>query len=146
MADPPNPISPEGGWPFHHPWWWSYLHPASGPWWRQHEQLYPPNPCAPAVFILVEAAKAKQVAASLPEGPARTQLERRADQAIDALLDDVCGTRPPWPWPGPPPWVVDIASQLAELANLAQANAVREELIRIAGRALEKGTSAASAS
>jgi hypothetical protein len=135
MADRPNPISSEG-WPFHHPWWY-YLHSASGPSSRQFENL-PPSPSASAVLVLVEAAKAKQVAASLPEGQARTQLESSADQTIDRLLDAVCGAGSPWPWPGPPPWAVDIASQLTDLANSAQASAMREELIRIAGMAIQK--------
>jgi hypothetical protein len=88
--------------------------------------------------MLVEAVKAKQVASSLPEGPARTELDGRADETVETVLDDWCGTRVPWPWPGPPPWVVEIASQLTDVANLTESDAVREDLIRIAGRALDK--------
>jgi hypothetical protein len=74
----------------------------------------------------------------MPDGPTRSQLQRRADDAVGAVLDDWCGTPPRWPWPGPPPWVVDIALQLTDVANSAEANNAREELIAIAGRALDK--------
>jgi hypothetical protein len=97
-----------------------------------------PSPWLAAVSILVQAVNVKQIAASLPEGDLRTQLDARADDSIDRVLDDWCGTRPPWPWPGPPPWVIGIASQLTAVANSVQSGFVREELIRIAGRALEK--------
>jgi hypothetical protein len=103
-----------------------------------------PNPWMVAVSIIFEAVNAKQVASSLPEGELRTQLEARAEGSIEQVLDDWCGTRPPWSWPGPPPWVAGIASQLAALANSVQAAPAREELLRIAGQALERSIGPAS--
>jgi hypothetical protein len=75
----------------------------------------------------------------MPDGAGRSQLQRNADGAAEAVLDDWCGTPSRWPWPGPPPWVVDIASRLTDMANTAESADLSEELIAMAGRALDKG-------
>ena len=103
----------------------------SGPW-----------PWSEAVSSLSEAANVMQIAVSLPEGNFRSQLEARAAHSTDDILDDWCGTRRPWPWPGPPPWVIAIASELTAMANSYQAGFLRDELIRIAGQALQKAVPA----
>lgn len=98
---------------------------------------YPPNPCLTAAFLLMEAVNAKQVAATLAEGDLRRQLEKSADETIARVIDDWCGTLPPRPWPGPP-LGAEIASVLAQLANSIAADSVRQELLRIAGQAIER--------
>jgi hypothetical protein len=85
---------------------------------------------------LAEAANAAQVAAVLPESELRSEMEASAAAFVEAVLDDYCGTRPPWP--GPPPWAIAIASALSELANTYQAGFLRDELLRIAGQAMQK--------
>lgn len=94
-----------------------------------------PGPAA-AVSGLAEAANVKQITASLPEGDARSQLEAGAARSIDDILDHWCGTHGAWPWPGPPPWAIAIAAEVATLANSYQAGFLRDELPRIAGQAL----------
>ena len=42
------------------------------------------------------------------------------------------------PWPGPPPWVVPLASELVSVAN-AETGALRESLMQVAGRIAEAG-------
>ena len=103
----------------------------SGPW-----------PWSEAVSSLSEAANVMQIAVSLPKGNLRSQLEAGAARSTDDILDDWCGTRRPWPWPGPPPWVIAIASELTAMANSYQAGFLRDELIRIAGQALQKAVPA----
>lgn len=66
----------------------------------------------------------------------RSELEVSAAAFVDAVLDDYCGTRPPWP--GPSPWAMAIASALSELANTYQAGFLRDELLRIAARVMQK--------
>jgi hypothetical protein len=95
-----------------------------------------PNTASQVVMALVEAANAAQVAAVLPGGDLRNELTASAASFVDAVLDDYCGTR--WPWPGPPPWAVAIASELSQLANTYQAGFLRDELLRIAGLAMQK--------
>ena len=63
-------------------------------------------------------------------------MEASATSFVDAVLDDYCGTRPPWP--GPSPLVVAVASALSELANTYQVGFLRDELLRIAGPTTQK--------
>jgi len=105
-------------------------------WQREHESIDLPSVVPQIVAGLAEAANAAQVAAVLPEGEVRSELEASAAAFVEAALDDYCGTRPPWP--GPPPWAIAIASALSELANTYQAGFLRDELLRIAGQAMQK--------
>ena len=105
-------------------------------WKWQHEGRDLPSVVPQIVTGLAEAANAAQVAAVLPESELRSELEASAAAFVEAVLDDYCGTRPPWP--GPPPWAIAIASALCELANTYQAGFLRDELLRIAGRAMQK--------
>ena len=75
------------------------------------------------------------------------QIVASAEAAISEALDDYCGTPPrkvPWAFPGPPPWVWDIASELTAAANTLQEGALRTSLIQISGRVLDKGLGAPS--
>jgi hypothetical protein len=93
-------------------------------------------PWSAAVAGLAGAASVKKIAASLPEGDLRSQLEAGAARSIDRILDDWCGTQRTWPGPGPPPWSIAIAAQLAAMASSHPAGLLRDELLRIAGQAL----------
>jgi hypothetical protein len=97
-------------------------------------------PIRTAVTQLVEAARAKDLAARLPERQSSAFVER-AESSIETILDDYCGTPPrhiPWPWPGPPPWVFEIVSALSAEAYAVEAGGLRDNLLDIAGRALQK--------
>jgi hypothetical protein len=74
---------------------------------------------------LAEAANVKHIGASLPEGDLRSQLEASAARSIERILDHWC-TRRSWPGPGPPPWVIAIAAQLAAMATSHPAGTLRE--------------------
>ena len=95
-----------------------------------------PWPWSAAVSGLAEAARIKQIAASLPEGDLRSQLEAGASRSIDRILGQWCGTRSTWPEPGPLPWSIAIAGQLAAMAGSHPAGFLRDELLHIAGQAL----------
>jgi len=102
----------------------------------------PVFPWGPVVSALVAAVNAQQLAATV-EGPLRGQLERSANASIAQLLDDYCGTPPrkvPWPFPGPPPWVYAIASELNALANAGVTTGMREGLQKVAGQVLQHGS------
>src|SRR5262249_33189842 len=102
--------------------------PASGEirWYPEIDGLPPadpprqePGPRAwnAAVAGLAEAAGIKKIAASLPEGDPRSQLEASAARTVDRILDDWCGSRNTWPGAGPPPWSIALAAQLAAMAT-----------------------------
>jgi hypothetical protein len=103
-----------------------------------------PDPWGPPygpVAALVNAVNVKVLAGTV-NAPARQQLEVSANQAIEQILDDYCGTPPrvyPWPWPGPPPWVYVIASELNAIANTMEAGRLREGLTEVAGQVLQRG-------
>ena len=95
-------------------------------------------PWSAAVSALAEAASIKNIAASLPEGDLRSQLEAEASRSIGRILDEWCGTRRTRPEsePGLLPWSIAIAGQLAAMANSHPAGFLRDELLRIAGQVL----------
>jgi hypothetical protein len=101
---------------------------------RVAENLGPqPEPWRVAVPQLVEAATARDLAIKHQNKAA----QHSANQAIETILDDWCGTPPrrhPWPFPGPPPWAWQIASELSLFANTLQAGSLRSEIETIVGR------------
>jgi len=64
-------------------------------------------------------------------GDAGAAVVRSADSAIDQFIDDYCGTswHPPWPVPGPGPWVFGLASQLSLIASTLQEGALRNAVL-----------------
>jgi hypothetical protein len=135
--------------------WMLYLqgHPKGGPHptlemaepdpspWRERVSPDPePWIVSYAVSFLVSAVSVKDVAGRVSSEKARAQMVSRADASIEAFLDDYCGTPPrliPWPWPGPPPWVVQIASELSLVANTFQDGILRNGILDVAGRVLQ---------
>jgi hypothetical protein len=100
------------------------------------------DPARQAVALLIAAATAKETAAGIANKETAKQITNSAENAIMDALDDFCGTPPrviPWPFPGPPPWVWEIASQLTAAANTLQEGSLRTSLIQISGRVIEKG-------
>jgi hypothetical protein len=95
-----------------------------------------PWPWTTAVSGLAEAANVKQIATSLPEGDLRSQLEAESARSIDDILDHWCASHSCWPWPGPQPWAIAIAAEVAAIADSHQAGFLRAELLRIAAQAL----------
>jgi hypothetical protein len=95
-----------------------------------------PWPWSAAVSGLAEAARIKKIAASLPEGDLRSQLEAGASRSIVRILDQWCGTRTTRSEPGSVPWSIAIAGQLAAMASSHPAGFLRDELLHIAGQAL----------
>jgi hypothetical protein len=100
-----------------------------------------PEPWRIAVAQLVQAAQARDLAAKLPEGRLKSELTRSSGTAIEAIIDEWCGTPPrkhPWPWPGPPPWVWEIVSEISLVANSLQPGSLRDTIEDIATQALQK--------
>lgn len=94
-----------------------------------------PMPAIPAIMGLITL---KDAAAHLANEPAKSQLLGRIDASIEKFLDDYCGT-PHGPWPGPGPWVYTIASQLSVIGNTLQEGSLRTEILKLAGKVLERG-------
>jgi hypothetical protein len=96
------------------------------------------------VSALVTAVNAKVLAGTL-KGAAQKQAEEAANSAIAQILDDYCGTPPkavPWPYPGPPPWLIPIATELSAIANMVQAGPLRDGLNNVAGQVIQGSISA----
>jgi hypothetical protein len=80
---------------------------------------------------------------------AAQQIIAAANETISGFLDsdDIC---PRWPYPGPPPWLGIVASELTIAANLLQPGALQTGILQVAGMVLDRsvalGTGAASAS
>jgi len=110
--------------------------------------------------LCVQAAAVKEIAGSVPE-PLRAQLIQSSGQAIDAIIDEYCGTGtgsvrpslpkdplspdPPTPISGTNPWAVpsplalQLASVLVVYANTrVQSGGLQTELVKIASRLVER--------
>jgi hypothetical protein len=90
-----------------------------------------------SVAFLVAAVSSKVAAANMTNRAAAQQIIATADQAIAAFLDsdDIC---PRWPYPGPPPWLSIIASELTLVANTFQDGALRAGILQVAGQVLDR--------
>ena len=96
-----------------------------------------PDPVPWAVAFLVAAVSSKAAAANMKNKTAGHQFMAAADQAIEGFLDsdDIC---PPWPYPGPPPWLSIIASELTVVANTLQEGSLRTGILQVAGQLLDR--------
>ena len=103
-----------------------------------------PEPWRVAVPQLIAAVQARDLAKRL-NGQLQDATVKSATAAIDAILEDWCGTPPrrwPWPWPGPPPWSWEIASDLALVANTLQPGSLQEGLHEVAAQVIQKAAGA----
>ena len=101
------------------------------------------GPLGPNGHVALSSALREAAAGA---GDAGAGVVRSADGAIDRFIDEYCGTNwhPPWPVPGPGPWVFGLASQLSVIANTLQEGALRNAVLSVAGRVVTKGVAAAS--
>jgi hypothetical protein len=118
-------------------------HPA----WPQpkHEQLLrtEPDPVPWSVGFLVSAASSKIAAEYMSDKSAAQRIIAAADASIASFMDsdDIC---PRWPWPGPPPWLSIIASELTLVANTLQEGSLRTGILRVAGQVLDRAQAVAT--
>jgi hypothetical protein len=89
------------------------------------------------VAFLVSTVSSKVAAANMTNKAAAQQIVAAADQTITAFIDsdDIC---PRWPYPGPPPWLSIIASELTLAASTLQEGALRAGLLQVAGQVLDR--------
>jgi hypothetical protein len=66
---------------------------------------------------------------------AAQQIAQGAGQSIEDDIDFICGT-----WPGPRPWwlVTQVASDVTFTASTLSDGALRNELVHVAGKLLDK--------
>jgi hypothetical protein len=93
-------------------------------------------PSPDALAFLISALAAKEAASAMKNQEAAGQMRTAADAAISQFVDDYCGTL--WPFPGPPPWVAELATQLTWTANNVQTGGLRTGLLELAGRILDR--------
>ena len=90
-----------------------------------------------AVSFLVSAVTSKEAASTMTNKEAAQQIVAAADKAISKfVMDD--DWWPPWQWPGPPPWLSILASDLTFVANTLQEGSLRTGILRIAGQVLDQ--------
>jgi hypothetical protein len=111
---------------------WLWKHGGEDYDWGQTFEKHPgQNSWNVPVNEFIRAAVAKDLATRLKD---QRSIEN-ANQSIQALMDEYCGTPGrKWPWPGPPPGVWDIVTQLALVANTLQPGGLRTEIEGIAGK------------
>jgi hypothetical protein len=109
------------------------------PWWGGSDvgPELNPDPVPWSVAFLISAASSKAAAASMSNKAAAQQFIAAADQAIASFIDsdDIC---PRWPFPGPPPWLSVIASELTLVANTLQEGNLRTGILNVAGKVLDR--------
>lgn len=109
--------------------------------WGRRQVEPHPNPWKAAVPQLVRAAVARDIAIKTKNQEAI----QSASRAIDQILDDPDICPPPhlWPFPGPPPWWWQIASELTLVANSLHGGSLRSEIEEIITKVASRGTVAA---
>jgi hypothetical protein len=93
-----------------------------------------------AVPFLVTIVTTQEAASAMKNKEAGQQIIASGERSISQFLDDYCGTPPrliPWPFPGPPPWISEIASQLAKEAHTVQAGSLQTAMLQLSGRVLD---------
>jgi hypothetical protein len=146
-------------------WWWKYAQP-----WRKWESLVErilrqismelslealaknpipipvgtgPGPQPNSIVgALVSAVSVKDAARRMQDEQRGTQLIERYDRYIDEVIDFVCGNvppRPPIPWP--PAGVLRAIEELTMFANSLPEGSMREELLGVAGRMMDRAVS-----
>src|SRR5262245_49405552 len=82
-----------------------------------------PDPVPWSAAFLISAVSSKVAAENMTNKAAAQNIIAAADQTIAAFIDsdDIC---PRWPYPGPPPWLSIIASELTLVANTLQEGAL----------------------
>ena len=99
------------------------------------------DPVEWAVPFLISVVTSQEAASAMTNKAAAEQILAAGKLAISQFLDDYCGTPPrliPWPFPGPPPWISVIASQLAAAAHTFEGGSLRAALIELSGRVLDR--------
>jgi hypothetical protein len=121
-----------------HPHWTHWYerraaNPPPSPW----SEGFNPDPVPWSVQFLVAAVSSKIAAEQMTNKDAAQQIIAQADASIADFIDsdDIC---PPWPWPGPPPWLSIIASELTLVANTLQEGSLRTGILRVAGQVLDR--------
>lgn len=96
-----------------------------------------PDPVPWSVAFLVATVNSKEAATNMTNKEAAEQIIAAADETIAEFIDgdDIC---PRWPFPGPPPWLSMIASELTLVANTLQAGNLRNNLLQTAGQVLDR--------
>jgi hypothetical protein len=96
-----------------------------------------PDPVPWAVAFLVATVTSREAAANMTNKEAAQQITAAADAAILEYIDgdDIC---PRWPYPGPPPWLSVIASELTLVANTLQEGSLRAGILQVAGQVLDR--------
>jgi hypothetical protein len=65
------------------------------------------------------AVGAKVTGESMRNKTAGQQLAKSASASISEFIDDYCGTPyPGWPFPGPPPWIYGIMTEITVAAGM----------------------------
>jgi hypothetical protein len=95
------------------------------------------EPVYSAVAFLVTTVSSKEAATNMSNKDAASQIIAAANKAISEYIDgdDIC---PPWPWPGPPPWLSIVASELTLVANSLQEGSLRTNILQVAGQVLDR--------
>ena len=114
------------------------------PWGRPRHNI---GPVPRAVAFLIEAVSSKEAAKNMTNAAnnaAAQQIIAAADEAIAEFIDgdDIC---PRWPYPGPPPWLSIIATELTLAANTLQEGGLRTGILQVAGQVLDRAYPQATA-
>jgi hypothetical protein len=93
------------------------------------------GPMPGVVTAIIGLISLKLAASQLPNGAAKTSFLGSIDSSIAADIDEIC---PPYPWPGPPPWVLAIVATLVFAANTLQEGGLKTELNAVATQILQR--------
>jgi hypothetical protein len=90
-----------------------------------------------ALAFLLSSVSMKIAATNMSNKQSAQEIVAAADRGISQLLDsdDIC---PPWPYPGPPIPLINLASELTFIANTVQEGSLRTAILGVAGQGLDR--------
>jgi hypothetical protein len=95
-----------------------------------------------ATLLIIQAVLSKEIATQVSE-PLKSSMIKSADESINFITDEYCGTgvhsKMPSPMPGPRPMGIQLALSVATFAHHGTlSGGLREELMKMAGHLTEK--------
>jgi hypothetical protein len=81
---------------------------------------------------------ALEIASKVTDEQAARRLRASAEAALQADIDDICPPFRHWPWPGPPPWVIQALNELVAVANSSEFASNREAIVNVAAKIAER--------
>jgi hypothetical protein len=100
------------------------------------DSLWPPGWTHGSPLPLIRLVALKQTASDIKNQAVRDALLQSINSSIASEVDDICPPYRHWPWPGPPPWVLEIIATLTLAARTLPEGNLQNDLNGVAAEVM----------